>query len=101
MKTIMKSINVSYSLTSGNEFDIQLGQDGKRFRYIHLDRKSAIEIAQQLLEGLKETKKTYNDLVKSGKQSCVLKLKAEVKEESQDELISNLMDVIYGSLGLV
>lgn len=62
-----KSITSSYSLTDGNYFVIQIHEGDKKTKYVRLNRFEAIAVAQQLLEGLKETKKTYNKLVKQGK----------------------------------
>lgn len=56
----MKSIIISFDLKRGNEFEIRIHEDNKRAKRIIIDRRGAQEIAQGLLEGLKETKKVYN-----------------------------------------
>jgi hypothetical protein len=68
MRKNIRSINVSYETTIGNKFNIQLFKEGSdRATYIDLNRSYAIELAQQILEGLKKTQSNYNHFVKTGR----------------------------------
>jgi hypothetical protein len=68
MRKKIRSINVSYETTMGNEFNIQLFKEGSdKAMYIDLNRSYALSLAQQLLKGLADTKGNYNYFVKTGR----------------------------------